>query len=73
MCPRQALPTRWLMTDERLGDAIWPALARLPRGAGVVFRHYATPAAERRALFAAVARATKRKGSHRDGPRDSPG
>lgn len=44
------------MTDERLGDSLWAALARLPRGAGVVFRHHATPAAERRRLFAAVAR-----------------
>jgi thiamine-phosphate pyrophosphorylase len=38
------------MTDERLGDALWTALRRLPRGAGIVFRHYATPPAERRAL-----------------------
>jgi len=44
------------MTDERIGDALLPTLAALPRGSGVVFRHYATPAPERRALFAAVRR-----------------
>jgi thiamine-phosphate pyrophosphorylase len=50
------------MTDERMGDAIWPALARLPRGSGVVFRHYATPPAERRALFRRVARIARARG-----------
>ena len=42
-------PTVWLMTDER-ADPI-AAARRLPRGAGIVFRHYATPARERRALW----------------------
>lgn len=36
-------PIRWLMTDERLGEALWQALHRLPPGSGVIFRHYATP------------------------------
>jgi thiamine-phosphate pyrophosphorylase len=56
------LPTQWLMTDERLGDDLWRALAALPRGAGVIFRHYATPPAERRALFARVAKVARRHG-----------
>ena len=61
MPPRHRnLPTQWLMTDERLGDALWRALDALPRGAGVIFRHYATPPAERRALFARVARVARR-------------
>jgi thiamine-phosphate pyrophosphorylase len=47
------------MTDERLGDGLWPALERLPRGSGVVFRHYRLPAAERRALFEGVRRACR--------------
>jgi thiamine-phosphate pyrophosphorylase len=42
------------MTDERQGEALWTALDRLPRGAGVVFRHYSLPCAERRALFRRV-------------------
>lgn len=39
-----------------MGEALWSALARLPRGSGVVFRHHATPAAERRRLFARIRR-----------------
>lgn len=54
MLPRN--PLVWLMTDERMGDALWLALRRLPPGSGVVFRHHATPPAERRALFARVRR-----------------
>jgi thiamine-phosphate pyrophosphorylase len=50
------------MTDERQGDALWDALRRLPRGGGVVFRHYATPAAERRRLFARVVRVARARG-----------
>jgi thiamine-phosphate pyrophosphorylase len=46
----------WLMTDERMGDGLWRALAALPRGSGIIFRHYAAPLPERRALFARVAR-----------------
>lgn len=53
------LPTLWLMTDERAGDALWPALRALPHGAGVVFRHHATPAAARRALFDRVRRVAR--------------
>ena len=49
-------PICWLMTDERMGDALWPALRRLPPGAGVVFRHRATPPAERRAALRRVER-----------------
>ncbi len=46
-----SLPRIWLMTDERLGDALLPAIRALPRGAGIIFRHYATPPAARRQLF----------------------
>jgi thiamine-phosphate pyrophosphorylase len=49
------------MTDERVGEALWPALAALPRGSGVVFRHHATPATERRRLFEAVRTITRRR------------
>lgn len=55
------LPRRWLMTDERLGEALWDALAALPRGSGVVLRHYTLPPAERRALFAKVRRIAQRR------------
>jgi thiamine-phosphate pyrophosphorylase len=55
---RQPLPRLWLMTDERQGDVFWHSLGRLPRGAGVVFRHYGLAPEERRRLFARVKRAT---------------
>lgn len=48
------------MTDERIGDVL-AAVAALPRGSGVVFRHYATPARQRRALFVAVRRVAARR------------
>lgn len=47
MRPRH--PTVWLMTDERADPLA--AARRLPRGGGIVFRHYATPTRERRALW----------------------
>jgi len=50
------------MTDERTGEGLWAALRRLPRGGGIVFRHYATPPAERRALYRRVARIARQRG-----------
>lgn len=60
MIRRHPLPRLWLMTDERVGEGLWPALERLPRGSGVIFRHYRTP--ERRALFERVRRIARRRG-----------
>lgn len=57
------LPRLWLMTDARVSDgALLRALARLPRGAGVVFRHYGLGPAARRALFDAVRAVARRRG-----------
>jgi thiamine-phosphate pyrophosphorylase len=56
MRTRKPIPIRWLMTDERMGDSLWRALQRLPPGSGVVFRHYATLPAERRALLRRIRR-----------------
>lgn len=56
------IPRLWLMTDPRLGDALWAALARLPRGSGVIFRHYQLPPRERHALFARIATVARRRG-----------
>ena len=50
------------MTDERLGDGLWAALRRLPRGSGVVFRHYATEPHPRRKLFRRVVRLARVRG-----------
>ncbi|GGB38360.1 hypothetical protein GCM10011380_29700 [Sphingomonas metalli] len=49
-------PESWLVTDERVGDALWAMLARVPPGGGVIFRHHATPPAARRRLFRRVRR-----------------
>jgi thiamine-phosphate pyrophosphorylase len=56
-----------LFTDARLGgaapgDPLWRALARLPRGGGVVFRHYGWPKEDRRALLARVCAVARRRG-----------
>lgn len=51
-----ALPRLWLLTDERQGEALWPALDRLPRGSGVVVRHYSLPIEKRMELARRVAR-----------------
>lgn len=54
MDPSQPLPRLWLMTDERQGDELLASVRKLPPGAGIVFRHYSLPEAERKALFDAV-------------------
>jgi len=55
-------PKLWLMTDERMGERLWAALERLPRGSGVIFRHYRLPVGARRALFVRVAKVARRRG-----------
>lgn len=44
------------MTDERFGDRLLPSIAALPRGSGIIFRHYSLDADVRRTLFEAVRR-----------------
>lgn len=51
MRDRHPLPRLWLMTDERQGDALLDAVARLPKEAGIVFRHYSLQEVARRDLF----------------------
>nr|WP_277998394.1 thiamine phosphate synthase [Sphingomonas liriopis] len=50
------------MTDERIGKALFPTLRALPPGAGVVFRHYGLPRAERHRLFLRVRRLARARG-----------
>ena len=67
MQTRQArsLPRLFLMTDERMGDGLWDALARLPKGAGVVF----LARQNRKSAFEAYeAVAKKIEKSHKDNP-----
>ena len=55
--PLLELPRLWLMTDERQGGGLIDAVARLPEGAGIVFRHYSLAESDRRALFGRLRRA----------------
>lgn len=55
------LPKLWLMTDERFGDRLLPSIAALPRGSGIIFRHYSLEREARRALFEAVHRMARSK------------
>lgn len=59
---RHPLPRLWLMTDERMGDALWSSLEALPRGSGVVVRHYTLGKEARAALFARILPSAKRRG-----------
>jgi thiamine-phosphate pyrophosphorylase len=58
--PRQ-WPRLWLMTDERMGDRLLPSIAALPKGSGIIFRHYSLPQRERLDLFVAVRKLARRR------------
>lgn len=57
---RHHLPSVWLFTDPRSDVA--RALNRLPRGAGVIFRHYELSPCEREALGRSLRATARRKG-----------
>jgi len=59
-----SLPSVWLVSDARNDAKLETVLARLPRGSGLIFRHYHLDEAARRARFRALARIA-RKGGHR--------
>ena len=50
------IPKLWLMSDERFGERLLPSIAALPRGSGIIFRHYSLDPPARRALFEQVRR-----------------
>lgn len=56
-----ALPRIWLFTDERNEAVLEQAILRLPRGSGIIFRHYHLPERVRRARFATVKKLARRK------------
>lgn len=56
------VPDIWLVSDARNDAALEQALEWLPRGSGLIFRHYHLDPAARRARFAALARAARRRG-----------
>ena len=57
---QRPLPRAWLLTDERIGDRLWDAIRRLPRGSGVVVRHHNAP--DRRALLRRIQRMARARG-----------
>jgi thiamine-phosphate pyrophosphorylase len=56
------LPRLWLLSDARNDAGLAAALAKLPRGSGLVFRHYHLPAPQRKARYAALARLARAHG-----------
>lgn len=58
--PLCRLPRLWLLTDERRLPNPLPAVRALPRGAGVILRHYGDP--KRAALAARLARLCRARG-----------
>lgn len=59
---RQSFPQIWIISDVRNDAAIDAALARLPRGSGLIFRHYHLDKGERRARFGQLARIARCRG-----------
>jgi thiamine-phosphate pyrophosphorylase len=60
---QRQIPRVWLFTDERLGGIpeTLAAAARLPRGSGIVLRHYGLCRAARAALLAALRPLARRR------------
>ncbi len=54
------LPEIWLFTDPRMGEALWDAIRHLPRGSGIVLRHYG--AEDRKAIARRAAMLARRYG-----------
>ena len=59
---KNPLPRLWLMTDARNDAVLAAALAALPRGSGVIYRHYHLPDAARLARFRALRRSARARG-----------
>lgn len=62
MAKRYPVPRILLLSDARNDAALARALGRLPRGSGLVFRHYHLAPAARRARFGALRRFCRRHG-----------
>lgn len=56
------LPTIWLLSDARSDAGLDAALRKLPRGSGVLFRHYHLSESQRRIRFEQVARLARARG-----------
>ncbi len=59
---RHPLPHIWLISDARNDAALESALKRMPRGSGLIYRHYHLKPAARRTRFERLARIARRWG-----------
>jgi len=57
-----ALPDIWLVSDARNDAVLDSQMAHLPRGSGLIFRHYHLVPAKRRARFEQLARLARKYG-----------
>lgn len=62
MARLKPLPALWLVSDERNDAVLESALRRLPRGSGLIFRHYHLGAAKRRSRFGELTRLARARG-----------
>lgn len=58
---RQRVPRQWLVADARLGDELWEAVGRLPRGSGVLLLYRDLPKAKRERLLRRLRVAARRQ------------
>ena len=56
------MPCLWLITDARTDAGLERAIARLPRGSGVIFRHYHLAPRERATRLSQIRRVCRRFG-----------
>lgn len=59
---RQTLPRQWLIADHRLGEQLWHAVRRLPRGSGVLLLYRDAPKGGRAKLIAKARRVAGARG-----------
>ncbi len=62
MSREKTLPHLWLISDARNDAGLAHALAKLPRGSGLIYRHYHLPEPERLARFRELRRAARARG-----------
>lgn len=62
MAHAKTLPALWLISDARNDAGLDRALARLPRGSGLIYRHYHLAGPERLARFRALRRIARARG-----------
>lgn len=62
MARAKTLPALWLISDARNDAGLEHALERLPRGSGLIYRHYHLAGPERLARFRKLRRVAKARG-----------